>query len=124
MRSDDMKVREKRCCCKHCGGPLEIRVIIFNKYGGAGAELFCPSCEKIEFGTEPEIYQAAKTFVDELGFNHFNDLEENDRTYKLNIAKVCDILSWGCKNWGILGKKGMKIPLAPHTTENTLDSED
>ena len=109
MRIDEMKEREKRCCCKHCGGHLEIRVIIFNKYGGAGAELYCPSCEKIEFGTEPEIYQAAKTFVDELGFNHFLDLEDNERTYMLNIAKVCEILSWGCKHLGILGKSGLHI---------------
>lgn len=111
MRIAEMKEREKRCCCKQCGGALEIRVIIFNKYGGAGAELYCPACEKIEFGTEPEIYRAAKTFVDEFGFNHFLDLEENERTYMLNIAKVCDILGWGCKEWGILDKKGLKIPL-------------
>ncbi|UWG98369.1 hypothetical protein LPY66_06075 [Dehalobacter sp. DCM] len=119
-----MKEREKRCCCKHCGGPLEIRVIIFNKYGGAGAELFCPSCEKIEFGTEPEIYEAAKTFVDELDFNYFHDLEENDRTYKLNISKVCEILSWGCKNWGILDKNGMKISLSPYTMQDIPDSSE
>lgn len=108
MRVDRMQIREKRCCCKYCGGSLEIRMVIFNKYGGAGAELYCPNCEKIEFGTEPEIYEAAKIFVDEIGFNHFLDLEENDRTYKLNIAKVCDILSWGCNHWGILDESGLK----------------
>jgi len=107
MRVDEMKQREKRCCCKHCGGSLEIKVIIFNKYGGSGAELYCSKCEKIEFGTEPEIYQAAKTFVDELGFNYFMDLEDNERTYKLNIAKVCEILSWGYQHWGLLDENGL-----------------
>ena len=46
-----------------------------------------------------------------MGFNHFVDLEENERTYMLNIAKVCEILSWGTKYWGLLGKDGFTIPL-------------
>ncbi len=110
-RVEELLQRSERCCCKQCGGPLEPRIIVYNKYGGSGAELYCARCQKIEYGTEPEVYQAAKAFVDQVGFNHFVDLEENDRTYMLNIAKVCEILSWGSKYWGILGKRGFNVEL-------------
>ena len=80
-RMEDLISRSERCCCKQCGGKLEIRIVVYNKYGGSGAELYCDHCQKIEYGTEPEIYRAAKDFVDRLGFNHFVDLEENERTY-------------------------------------------
>lgn len=110
-RSRELQVRSERCCCKQCGGKLEVRLIIYNKYGGAGAELYCDNCKKIEFGTEPEIYQAAKYFVDSLGFNHFTDLEENERTYMLNIAKICEIMAWGSKYWGILNQDGFNVEL-------------
>lgn len=110
-RMEDLVSRSERCCCKQCGGKLEVRIVVYNKYGGSGAELYCDHCQKIEYGTEPEIYRAAKNFVDRLGFNHFVDLEENERTYMLNIAKVCEILSWGGKYWGLLGKDGFNIDL-------------
>ncbi len=107
---DYMKRRNRRCCCKMCGGLIEQRVIIYNKYGGSGLELFCPSCKKIEYGTEPEIYQMAKYFVDTFDFNHFSDVEA-DRAYMLSIAKVCEILMWGFKNTGLLGESGFKVNL-------------
>ena len=110
-RMEDLVSRSERCCCKQCGGKLEVRIVVYNKYGGSGAELYCDHCQKIEYGTEQEIYRAAKNFVDRLGFNHFVDLEENERTYMLNIAKVCEILSWGGKYWGLLGKDGFNIDL-------------
>ena len=110
-RMEDLVSRSERCCCKQCGGKLEVRIVVYNKYGGSGAELYCDHCQKIEYGTEPEIYRAAKNFVDRLGFNHFVDLEENERTYMLNIAKVCEILSWGGKYWGLLEKDGFNIAL-------------
>lgn len=110
-RIEDLMNRSERCCCKQCGGPLELKIIVYNKYGGSGAELYCSHCQKIEYGTEPAIYKAAKDFVDRVGFNHFVDLEENERTYMLNVAKVCEILAWGTKYWGILDKNGINIPL-------------
>ena len=110
-RIENLEYRSEHCVCKQCGGPLEIRMIVYNKYGGSGLELYCPKCGKIEYGTEPEVYKAAKTFVDSTGFNHFVDLEESERTYMLNIAKVCEIMSWGAKYWGILTKTGFNIAL-------------
>ncbi len=110
MLTQEMKSRSERCCCRYCGSKLAIHVVIFNQYGGAGAELYCPNCNKIEFGTEPAIYTAAKDFVDEMDFSHYFNLEDNERTYQLNIAKVCDILSWGGKSLGWLDKNGLKYP--------------
>lgn len=105
-RKERLEERALRCCCKQCGGSLETRIVIFNRYGGSGIELYCPHCEKIEYGTEKEIYEAAKEFVDSIGFNYYLDLEENERSYMLNIAKVCEIMGWGARYWGILNEKG------------------
>lgn len=110
MLTQDMKIRSERCCCRYCGGKLAIHVVIFNQYGGAGAELYCPACQKIESGTEPAIYAAAKNFVDEMEFSHYLNLEDNERTYQMNIAKICDILSWGCTEFGWLDRNGLKYP--------------
>lgn len=110
-RVEDMIARSERCVCKQCGGPLELRIVVYNKYGGSGTELFCPNCAKIEYGTEPEIFRAAKDFVERAEFNHYVDLEETERTRMLNISKVCEILSWGSKYWGILEKSGFNVEL-------------
>ena len=110
MLTKEMQLRAKRCCCRYCGGALAIHTIFFNEYGGAGAELYCPKCQKIEFGTEYAIYAAAKNFVDEMDFSYYLNLEENQRTYEMNIAKVCEIISWICKEWGWLNKQGLKYP--------------
>ena len=29
----------------------------------------------------------------------------------MNVAKICDIISWGCKNLGILDYDGFKVPI-------------
>jgi len=104
-----LKQRSEKCCCRYCGNPLEVRMVIYNKYGGAGAEIFCNNCMKIEFGTAPEIYNTAKDFIDAVDFNYFPELEDNDVTYQFNVAKVCDLLSWCCKDWGILDEQGFHL---------------
>lgn len=92
--------RRENYVCKMCGGPLEIRMVIYNQYGGEGLDLYCPHCKRIEYGTTPEIYEKAKKFVDRFEFNYFTDMEENERNYQLNISKVCDIAEWFLKNQG------------------------
>lgn len=52
---------------------------IFSDYGEARSELYCPVCQRIEFGTEPEIYQSATYFVDNLEFNHYPGLDDNEK---------------------------------------------
>ena len=107
-----LKQRSEQCCCRYCGGPLEVRMVIYNKYGGAGAELFCNQCMKIEFGTVPEIYNTAKDFIDAVEFNYFPELEANEVTEQFNVAKVCDLLSWCCKDWGLLDDRGFHLKAA------------
>lgn len=106
-----MKARMQRCVCKYCGNQLELRRIAFSDYGEARSELYCPVCQKIEFGTEPEIYQSAAYFVDNLEFNHYPGLDDNEKTKRMNVAKVCEIMAWGEKNIGILMEDGYTVPV-------------
>ena len=110
MNPDKIFERSKRCVCKSCGGPLEAKIIIYNKYGGSGLELYCPSCGKIEYGTEPEIFQAAKYYVSELKFDYYSDLDDSYRKQKMNIAKACEIMQWCCRNLGTVTEDGFTHP--------------
>lgn len=110
-RVTSLKGRMKRCCCKFCGSKLELRRIVFSDFEEARIELFCPECDRIEYGVEPEIYQSAVYFVDTFRFNHYPELNQNEQTRKLNIAKICDIMSWGCKNLGFAEDDGFVVPV-------------
>jgi hypothetical protein len=103
-----LQERRERCICKLCGGKLEIRLIIYNQYGGQGVDLYCPTCQKVEYGIEPEIYAWAKEFVEKFEFNYYLDMEENQRNHQLNIGKVCEIGAWLFKNAGLLNEEGLK----------------
>lgn len=100
--------RAQRCVCKMCGGPVEARIVIYNHYGGSGTELYCPKCQRIEYGTEPEIYRIAEQFVDSVEFDYFTDMEEGARHDQLNISKVCELLGWVLKKTGALDASGIK----------------
>ena len=112
-----LKARAKRCVCKYCGGKLELRRIAFSDYGEARSELYCPVCQRIEFGTEPEIYQSAVYFVDNFEFNHYPGLDANEKTRRMNIAKVCEIMAWGDKNIGLLTENGFTVPVYLETQQ-------
>lgn len=117
MLTKTMLNRQKHCVCRFCGGPLDVRCVIFNKYGGAGAELYCGHCDKIEYGAEPEIYKTAKAFVDEFEYNYYMDLPEDQTTYELNIAKVCEILTFSAQRWGLATDKGLDESIRYHEDE-------
>lgn len=108
---DELVSRVKRCKCKYCGTPLELRRIVYGKYQDARVEIFCQVCDRIEYGVEPEIYQIAAYFVDELKYDAYPDLDNSQRTRGMNIAKVTEIIAWGCKNLGILDQNGFTVPL-------------
>lgn len=110
-RVESLKKRTERCCCKYCGGKLEIRRIIFSQDEDARIELFCSQCDRIEYGVEPEIYSVAKHFVDYLQFDHYPELDKNQQTRRMNIAKVCEIITWGVKNLGLLSPDGFNAPV-------------
>ena len=87
-----LKKRANRCVCKYCGGSLRLRRIIFSDYEEARVEIFCEHCDRIEYGCEPEIYRNALYFVEEMQFTCYPDLEANERTKRMNVAKVCEIM--------------------------------
>jgi len=110
-RIELLKDRTKHCVCKYCGGELEVKQIIFYEQREARVELFCTDCDRIEYGVEREIYDSAKYFVNEMEFNHYPDLDENEKTKQMNIAKVCDIIAWGSKSMGFLEDDGFVVPV-------------
>jgi len=106
-----LKGRVKRCVCKYCGGELKIRQIVFSSQENARVECFCKKCNRIEFGVEPEIYNNAKYFIDKTKFNCFPELDENEKTKQMTIAKLCEIITWQNQNIGILTPEGYNIKL-------------
>lgn len=107
-----LKERTQHCCCKYCGGALEIRRITFNDIGQSKIEIFCSQCDKIEYGVEKEIYQSARYFVEESGFDHYPQLDATEQTQKMNVAKVSEIMSWIMQHTGLLDEHGFTVPVA------------
>lgn len=90
---EEIIARSETCVCRYCGGALEPALIVYNKYGGHGIELFCKACHKTDKGVEKEIYAWAKDFVVSSGFDYFTEDDSLDKQGK-NIAKVCEMLVW------------------------------
>ena len=111
-RLDMLKKRTKRCVCKYCGGRLKLRRIIFSDFEDARVEIFCSDCDRIEFGVEPAIYASAKFFVENSKFNCYPDLDDNEKTKQMTIAKVCEIMAWQDQNLGFLGTDGFLAPVS------------
>lgn len=110
-RVELLKGRKKRCVCRYCGGPLSIKRILFNDVDDARIELYCDHCEHIEFGIEPEVYQCANNFVDQLAFDFYEDMPDNDKKRQMNVAKATEIMAWAFRNVGILNDDGFTISL-------------
>jgi len=110
-RLEMLQKRVKRCVCKYCGQKLHLRRIVFSEFENARIEIFCEHCGRIEFGVEAEIYQSAKYFVDEFDFNLYTDLDRNEQTRQMNVAKICEIMTWGNRNLGILDQNGFLVPI-------------
>lgn len=110
-RLEHLKKRAKRCVCKYCGGHLKLKRIIFNEYEDARIEMFCRDCDRIEFGVEPEIYASAKYFVENSNYNCYPNLDQNEKTKKMTIAKVCEIMAWQDQNLGLLDSDGFTVDL-------------
>ena len=102
----ELKGRTKRCCCAYCGGELVLKKITIGSNDNGRIEIFCSNCQRIEFGVEKEIYQAADYYIDSLNFDYYLDLDDSERKERMNRAKVCEIIQWGCKNLGLLQKEG------------------
>ena len=110
-RLEMLKRRTGRCVCKFCGGKLGLREIAFTSFTDARIEIFCKTCNRIEFGVEPQIYENARYFVEETGFNCFPDMDESDKTKQMSVARTCEIMTWCNQNLGILSPDGFEVPL-------------
>lgn len=106
-----LKARAKRCVCKYCGEELHLKRIIFSNIEGIRIEIFCERCGKIEFGVEKEIYQCARNFVEEMNFTCYPDLDQNEDTRRMTIAKVCEIIAWADQKRNFLDENGFKVNL-------------
>lgn len=112
---DELLKRIEHCVCRHCGGKLTTSLVIYDIYGGAGEDLYCPHCQKTEFGVEKAVYDLAQYFVENFQFNYFYDMEENETNFGLNVAKVADMMSWFLKNINLLDENGLKDNLPDYT---------
>lgn len=106
-----LRKRVRRCRCSYCGGTLELRKLTYSSYEVSKLEVYCDHCKRIEYGVEPEIYDVSEYFVDELGFDYYKDLDNNIRKREMNIAKISEIIDWGCRNLGILTEDGFVMPV-------------
>lgn len=111
LRVEHLKKRAQRCCCRYCGGILQVRQIVFHSQAAARVELYCEQCQKLEYGIEKELYQSAKAFVEATQFNHYPDLEENEQRLQMNIAKVCNLTNWQLRYLGLCNEKGLTVPV-------------
>lgn len=110
-RIETLKRRKKRCVCKYCGGSLVVKRILFNDVADARVELYCEACARIEYGVEPEIYQSARNFVDNLAIDFYETLDDNEKKHQMNVARVSEIMAWGFRNTGLLSAEGFTVPL-------------
>ena len=118
-RVQQLRERLTHCVCKHCGGELRLKRMLFHQEEGLRIEIFCQQCERIEFGVERETYLCAKRFVEDLGFNCYPDLARNESTTRMTIAKVCEIIAWADQKRGFLAEAGFQVPVK--TLENLAE---
>ena len=109
-RVEMLKERVKRCVCKSCGGKLSLRQLDYNEFEDARIEIFCDSCDRLEFGIEPEIYTSAQYYVDEFRVNMYPDMGNNQLARRMSIASISDIMNWALQNMGYLTKEGFTVP--------------
>ena len=103
--------RVQRCVCKYCGNELRLKRLTFSHEKSMRIEIFCQHCNRIEFGVEKATYYCAKSFVETLGFQYYQDVEEGENLKRMNIAKVCEIISWADKKRGFLNENGYTMPI-------------
>jgi len=80
--------------CSYCGGELDVRMI------GEDNWPCCGACSKIEWGAKPPVYELAKKYVDEWGFEFYTYrvVDDDDLRKLSNISKLCDIINWLAAN--------------------------
>ena len=46
-------------------------------------------------------------------------MSQNDLTFRMNVAKVCEILAWGCKDLGIVNQDGFCVQIDKNVGERS-----
>ena len=46
-----------------------------------------------------------------MEFNHYPDLDDNQRRKQMNVAKVCEIMAWENRNMGFIDANGFTVPV-------------
>jgi len=125
-RIKKLSVRTSHCICKYCGNHLSLRKLTYAAYDEAKIDIYCETCGRMENGTEPLIYKMAAYFVDDMQFDYYPELDPSATKRRMNIAVVCDIITWGFKNAGLIDDTGFTIALDVDTNilgEATLFSK-
>lgn len=117
-RIQKLNVRTSHCVCKYCGSRLSLRKVTYAAYDEAKIDIYCENCNRMENGTEPLIYKMAEYFVDDMQFDYYPELDPSISKRRMNIAVICDIISWGFKNVGLINDKGFTVDL--NVNEHTL----
>ncbi len=125
-RVNVLKNRAKRCVCKYCGNKLSVKRIIFSDYEDARIEIYCEHCDRLEYGIEPQLYESAKRFVENMDVNMYPDMENNEQTKRMNIAKICEIMAWGFNDLAFMDENGFKVelPECDHHLEDCVELSD
>lgn len=105
---DQLRSRTGRCVCRYCGGPLELRQITYSNCQIARTEIFCTACGRMEYGVEPEVYQAASAYQAETDFDYYKDMAPSPLKDQMNRARLCDFLEWSLEALDLLGDRGFK----------------
>lgn len=113
-----LKKRTQRCVCTYCGGQLGLRKITYSAYDEAKIEIYCNTCDRIEYGTEPLIYKLAEYYTEVFRFDYYPELDDSANKTRMNIAAINQIMGWAFKNAGLLDEDGFTVPLA--ADEDTL----
>lgn len=111
-RFQRLKKRSGRCICKYCGGELGLRKITYSAYDEAKIEIYCNTCDRIEYGTEPIIYKMAEYYLEMFRFDYYPELDDSTNKLRMNWAVLCDIIGWGFKNAGLLDDDGFTVEMA------------
>lgn len=100
--------RAKRCVCKYCGSKLVLRKLTYGKIEEGRVEIFCPNCNRVEYGVEPEIYEAAKYLVKEINWDYFSEVENCLKKDRMNMSKAAEVISYGLDALGLLDEQGFR----------------
>ena len=121
-----LRKRMRRCCCRYCGGKLEMRELTYSNCEMGRIELFCKDCGRMEYGVEPEIYEWAVNFVRNSGYDGYAVMEEGVEKERMNVARVCEIAGKAMMDLGIVDEEGFRLGIREgvYWLVSTVDLQD